>query len=168
MHFLEFVVCLFCVCGLSLNSSRGELKRAKVFYIRMRIIFYILYLISCILYLVSCILYLVSCILYLYLVSYIFILYLISCILYLISYILYLVSHILYLVSYILYFVFKSEALALTAVRPCSYASKTMVFFFSSFWQCKGTKNIDTLQIIFELYLHYCYFFQLYLGKGTQ
>ena len=87
MHFLEFVVCLCCVCGPSLNSSRGELKRAKVFYIRMRILFYILYLIF-----------------------------------------------------YILSFVFQSEALALTAVRACSYASKTLVFFFLPFDVAKVRK----------------------------
>ena len=145
---------LFCVCGPSLNSSRGELMVPKFFTSGcvLYFIFYILYLISCILYLIS------------------FILYLISCILYLVSCILYLVSYIFYLVSCILYLIF-----CLSIRSPCSYGRKTLLLhledhglLFSSFWQCKGTKNIDTLQIVFELFLHYCYFFQLYLGKGTQ
>ena len=118
-----FVLCLWALSKLLAWRTHG----AKVFYIRMRIIFYILYLISCILYLVSYILYLISCILYLiscicilYLVS--CILYLVSCILYLVSCILYLVSCILYLISYILYFIF-----GLSIRSPCSYGRKTLL-----------------------------------------
>ena len=93
---------LFCVCGRSLNSSRGELMVPKFFTS------------GCVLYLVSCILYLISCILYL--VS--FILYLLSCILYLVSYILYLIFYILSLNPKPL--LLWPEGLALTPRRPWS------------------------------------------------
>ena len=75
-------------------------------------------------------------------------------------YILYFISCILYLVSYILSlvfglwsFVFQSEALALMAVRPCSYASKTLVFFFLPFDVAK-VRKILTYPKFFSNYFY--------------
>ena len=128
-----FVLCLWALSKLlAWRTQTGQSFLHPDAYYILYFVSYILYLISCILYFISCILYLIS----------------LSCILYL-----YLVSYILYLISYILYLVFQSEALALMAVRPCSYASKTLVFFFLPFDVAK-VRKILTYPKFFSNYFY--------------